>query len=130
MMARRLAADQSATAVLEFAILAPLFILLIFAVIVFGWALYTMSNINFVAERVGRLLQLNPKMSESEVSETITAALPQLNQDALDVTVVLDAAAPGYPISRATVSYEFAVEVPLLGAYPFFYSTTVSVPRT
>jgi Flp pilus assembly protein TadG len=126
---RQFAADQSAAAVLEFAILGPLFIVLIFGVIIFGFALYTMSNVNYVAERVGRLLQLNPGMSAAEVSEAIFAELPQLDADNLDVAVEMDSDG-AYDFARATVSYEFTVEMPLLGSYPIAYSTTVNVPRS
>lgn len=127
-LAQRFISDPSATAVLEFAILAPLFIMLIFGVIVFGWALYTMSTVNLVAERVGRILLLNPRMSSSEIEGRVSAELNYLDQDALEVTVSTDTASGSYRIARATVSYEFAVEVPLVGTYPWFYTTTVSVP--
>lgn len=127
-LAQRLINDPSATAVLEFAILAPLFIMLMFGVIVLGWALYTMSTVNLVAERVGRILLLNPSMSSSEIEGRVSAELNYLDQDALEVTVSTDTASGSYRIARATVSYEFAVEVPLVGTYPWFYTTTVSVP--
>ncbi len=127
-LARRFISDPTATALLEFAILAPLFIILMFGVIILGWAFYTMSTVNFVAERVGRLIFLNPAMSSSEIEEGVTAELDYLDQEALEVTVRTDTASGSYRIARATVSYEFAVEVPLVGTYPWFYTTTVSVP--
>lgn len=127
-LARRFISDPTATALLEFAILAPLFIMLVFGVIILGWAFYTMSTVNFVAERVGRLLFLNPAMSSSEIEESVTAELDYLNRDSLEVTVSTETASGSYRIARATVSYEFAVEVPLVGTYPWFYTTTVSVP--
>ena len=125
----QIAADQSAAAVLEFAILAPLFIMLTFGVIILGWALYTMSNVNYVAERVGRILQLNPGMSAGEVSAAVSAELPHLDAENLDVAVVTDSDG-AYGFARATVSYEFSVEVPLFGSYPFAYTTTVNVPKS
>ena len=127
---KRLARDCSGASALEFAILAPIFLSLVFGVIVLGWALYTMSNVNFVAERVGRLVQLNPAMSATEVSESIKAELPHLDQDNLNVSLQIDTQASGYTIARATVTYDFSVEVPLLWSQAVHYTTTVSVPLT
>jgi Flp pilus assembly protein TadG len=127
-LARRFISDPSGAAALEFAILAPLFIALTFGVIILGWAFYTMSNMNFVAERVGRVLFLNPGMSSSEIEERVAAELAHLDQSALTVTVSFETASAGYRIGRATVSYEFAIEIPLAGTYPWLYTTTVSVP--
>lgn len=121
-------ADRSGAAALEFAILGPLFIMLTFGVIVLGWALYTMSSVNFVAERVGRLLQLNPSMSSSEVSESVKADLSNLDQANLAVSLLTETNSSGYQIARATVSYAFSVDIPLFGSFPVNYSTTVSVP--
>ena len=111
---KRFSADQSATALLEFAILAPLFILLVFGVIVFGWSLYTMSTVNLAAEHVGRLMQLDPSMSSEQVN--------------LDISVASETVT-GYRVARATVSYEFTLDLPLVGSYPLHYTTTVSVPQ-
>ena len=125
--AQRFFSDPSGAAALEFAILAPLFIALMLGVTILGWVFYTMSTMNFVAERVGRVLFLNPSMSSSEIEERVTAELDYLDQSALTVTVSSETAS-GYRIGRATVSYQFAIEIPLAGTYPWLYTTTVSVP--
>ena len=125
---KRFSADQSATALLDFAILAPLFILLVFGVIVFGWSLYTMSTVNLAAEHVGRLMQLDPSMSSEQVSQRVRAELPHLDQDNLDISVASETVT-GYRVARATVSYEFTLDLPLVGSYPLHYTTTVSVPQ-
>jgi Flp pilus assembly protein TadG len=127
-LARGFVSDPSAAAALEFAILAPLFIALMFGVLILGWVFYTMSTMNFVTERVGRVLFLNPGMSSSEIEERVTAELAYLDPSALTVDVTFETASSGYRIGRAVVSYEFAIEIPLAGTYPWLYTTTVSVP--
>ena len=125
---QRFISDPSAAAALEFAILAPLFIALMFGVIILGWAFYTMSTMNYVAEKVGRVLFLNPSMSSSEVEERVATDLAYLDRSALTVDVSFETVSGGYRVGRAVVSYEFSIEIPLAGTYPWLYTTTVSVP--
>ena len=125
---KRFSEDQSASSALEFAILGPIFLMMFLGSLMLGWAIFTISNVNFVAERAGRVLQLNPAMSSSEVSTAIKGQLAYLDQNNLTVALVISTGTGGYRMGRATVTYQFQFEVPLVGVYPISYSSTVSVP--
>ena len=125
---KRFSEDQSASSAPEFAILGPVFLMMFLGSLMLGWAIFTISNVNFVAERAGRVLQLNPAMSSSEVSTAIKGQLAYLNQNNLTVALVISTGTGGYRMGRATVTYQFQFEVPLVGVYPISYSSTVSVP--
>ena len=120
--------EESGSSALEFTILGPIFLMMFLGSLMLGWAIFTISNVNFVAERAGRVLQLNPSMSSSEVSTAIKTQLAYLDQDNLTVALAISTGTGGYRMGRATVTYQFRFEVPLVGSYPISYSSTVSVP--
>ncbi len=125
---KRFAKEQSGSSAIEFAILGPIFLMMFLGCLMLGWAIFTISNVNFVAERAGRVLQLNPTMTSSQVSKAIKSQLAYLDQQNLTVALAISTGTGGYRMGRATVTYQFQFEVPLVGVYPIAYSSTVSVP--
>lgn len=124
---REFRSDESATSVLEFAILGPLFLMLFLGVIGVGWSIFTVTTVNYAAERAGRVLLLNPSMSSEEVSAEVKSQVGYFEEDDLTVALAITTE-NGYRIGRATATYDFVLEVPLVGSYPISYSSTVSVP--
>lgn len=124
---RELWSDEEASSALEFAILGPVFLMLIFGVIGLGWTIHAVSNVNYVAERVGRVLQLNPKMSEADITTTIRGQLSYLDPKQLTITLNKDSAG-GINMGHANVRYDLVYDVPFVGSFPVSYRTSVSVP--
>ena len=125
---QRLRQDQAATSAVEFALVAPAFLALLFGIVAFGWAINIVSNVNFAAERAGRAFSLKPTMSTTEIETAVKSQLGYLDQSALKVSIVYETLAGGYRVGYVTASYSFSVEVPMIGTYPIGYSSTVTVP--
>lgn len=120
--------DESGSSAMEFAILGPTFLMLFFGTLGLGWAIHNIATVNFVAERAGRVLQLNSSMTESDMSKEVKSQLANLIQDDVALDFEIGTGVSGYRIGRATVTYQYEFQIPFVGTYPLSYSSTVSVP--
>lgn len=102
--------------------------MMFFGVLSLGWTIYTITNVNFAAERASRILRLNSLLTETQLSAAVKAQLPHLEQDDVSVTLEVDTGAGGYRLGRVTVTYEYVFDIPFIGSYPLTYNSTVSVP--
>lgn len=77
---RRLAGDETGAAVVEFALVAPLFLLLVFAVIDVGRAYYTVNQLATAVREGARAAAVlpNPAGSSEEIREVVRRAAPNL----------------------------------------------------
>ena len=110
--------DVSGSSALEFAIVGPAFLLLLLGTVALGWTIFTISSVNFAAERAGRVLLLNQGMSAAEVTEAVRAEVAFVDEDNLEVSFDVNTGAGGYRIGKATATYNTVFEVPLLGQFP------------
>ena len=125
---RRIHKDDRGSAAIEFAIVAPAFLVLLFGILAFGWAINAISSVNFAAERAARAFQLKPTMTAKEIEAAIEQRFSYLDQSNLTVTLTTDTLSGGYRLGHVTATYSLVIEVPLLGTYPVDYSSTVTVP--
>jgi Flp pilus assembly protein TadG len=113
----RLWSDAQGASALEFAIVAPVFLMLVFGIIVYGYYFASLSMLNHVAYEAARATVTG--LSDDERSELAHARADELisglggfiDADAIDV----DAATDGDGIYAVTVHYEFNA-LSLIGA--------------
>lgn len=125
---RRWADDRSASSAIEFAILGPAFLAMLFGIFVFGWAINMISSVNLGVERAGRELQLRPAMTAQDLQTVIASQFSYLDPANLQVSLAVGSSTGGYRIGKITASYSFAIELPLAGSYPIAYSANIEVP--
>ncbi|OWK19598.1 pilus assembly protein TadE [Mesorhizobium amorphae CCBAU 01583] len=126
--ARAFAGDASGGAALEFALIAPFLIILLFGIFAFGWSMNNMSSVRYALEASARSLQLNNTMTESQIQAIAKQKLEALGLKNVSVTITTDPASGGFKMAHVNASYAFVIDFPYFDQYPINYATTVTVP--
>jgi Flp pilus assembly protein TadG len=113
---------------LEFALIAPFLMMLLFGIFAFGWALNAMSSVRYTLETSSRALQMKNSLTEADIEAIATAKLLSLGLRNVDVTIAIDAPSGGFRMAHLTARYAFVIEFPYFDQYPINYATTVTVP--
>jgi Flp pilus assembly protein TadG len=118
--------DARGATALEFAIVLPIFLVIMYGVFQFGWAQHKLSSIRFAMETASRSLLLDPTMTEAQLTALVTSKLSGGSTDP-NVSISLSISdTAGAKIARLTGAYSTQVGVPLLATYPVQWTTTVS----
>ena len=120
----RFARDGEGATALEFAMVLPVFIALLFAIFQFGLAQHRIASLRYALNEASRAVMLNPEMTEAQVSDRVKAKLEALADPDVTVTLAITDHATGR-IARLTGVYVAEVGVPLVATYPFSFTTTV-----
>ncbi|TGS52029.1 pilus assembly protein [bacterium M00.F.Ca.ET.179.01.1.1] len=121
-------ADRSGGAALEFALLAPFLIMLLFGIFAFGWSMNSISSVRYALEASARSLQLNNTLTQSDIQAIAKQKLQALGLQNVNVTVTTDPASGGFAMAHVNASYAFVISFPYFSNYPISYSTSVTVP--
>jgi len=120
--------DRSGAAGLEFALIAPVLVVLLFGIFAFGWAMNAVSTVRYTLETSSRALQLNNTLTQSDIQAIATQKLVNMGLKNVVVTIATDPASGGFKMAHLTASYAFVIAFPYFDQYPINYSTTVTVP--
>lgn len=124
---RRLLGDRSGAGAAEFALVLPVFTLMVLAGLQFGWAQHSAGGVQFGLERASRALLLNPSLDEAALRALVLGSLDAGTAAKVTVTVARDTSASGQ-VARLTGIYTQQIGLPSLAALPFNYSRTVVTP--
>jgi Flp pilus assembly protein TadG len=120
--------DASGGAALEFALLAPFLMMLLFGIFAFGWALNAMSTVRYTLETSSRALQMKNSLTQAQIQAIATEKLLALGLKDVKVTIGIDPPSSGFRMAHLTATYAFVIEFPYFDRYPINYATTVTVP--
>ena len=126
--ARLFGPDASGGAGLEFALIAPFLIMLLFGIFAFGWGLNAMSSVRYTLETSARSLQMKNSLTQAQIQAIATAKLLDLGLKDVAVTIVVDPPSAGFKMAHLTATYSYVINFPYFDAYPINYATTVTVP--
>ncbi|MBZ9710183.1 pilus assembly protein [Mesorhizobium sp. ESP7-2] len=121
-------ADRSGGAALEFALIAPFLIMLLFGIFAFGWSMNSASSVRYTLEASARSLQLNNTLTQADIQAIATQKLLALGLKDVNVTIATDPASGGFRMAHLTATYAFVIDFPYFNAFPINYATTVTVP--
>ena len=122
------AGDISGGAGIEFALVAPLLIMLLFGIFAFGWSMNNVSSVRYALEASARSLQLNNTLTQSDIQAVATQKLQALGLQNVNVTITTDPASGGFRMAHVNASYAFVISFPYFSDYPINYTTSVTVP--
>lgn len=125
---RAFTGDASGGAGLEFALLAPFLMMLLFGIFAFGWALNAMSSVRYTLETSSRALQMKNSLTQAQIQAIATEKLLDLGLKDVEVTIGIDPPSGGFRMAHLTATYAFVIEFPYFDQYPINYATTVTVP--
>ncbi|MGX5800636.1 TadE/TadG family type IV pilus assembly protein [Bradyrhizobium sp. Arg314] len=122
------AGHESGGAGIEFALVAPLLIMLLFGIFAFGWSMNNISSVRYALEASSRSLQLNNTLTQTDIQAIATQKLQALGLQNVNVTIATDPASGGFCMAHVNASYAFVISFPYFSDYPISYATTVNVP--
>ncbi|RWM24441.1 MAG: pilus assembly protein [Mesorhizobium sp.] len=125
---RAFAGNASGGAAIEFALIVPFLIMLLFGIFAFGWSMNNMSSVRYTLEASARSLQLNNTLTESDIQAIATKKLQALGLKDVNVTITTDPPSGGFKMAHVSASYAFVINFPYFSDYPISYSTSVTVP--
>jgi Flp pilus assembly protein TadG len=108
---RRLRHDEAGTTAIEFAVIAPVLILLVLAILQFGLALQIRSEMGQAAARAVRHVMLNPDANDTEFKAPVFKSLDSYDSRKLNVTA--GQVTVGNTVFRTiSVSYDLSISLP------------------
>ncbi|RTM01231.1 MAG: pilus assembly protein [Hyphomicrobiales bacterium] len=125
---RAFASNVSGGAGLEFALVAPFLVMLLFGIFAFGWSMNNASSVRYALEASARSLQLNNTLTQSDIQAVATKKLQALGLQNVNVTITTDPASGGFRMAHVNASYAFVISFPYFSDYPINYTTSVTVP--
>lgn len=114
----RFARDESGAALVEFAIISTVLMILMFGIIDFGRALYTKNSLTNAAREGGRYAAviLNPQANMTAIQDTVIAHMSPLGGATLtrdEVSVVFNEVAGKLQSVTTTIDYPFEPITPI-----------------
>jgi hypothetical protein len=120
---RHVAGDCAGLTAVEFGLMAPVFLALLFGAIELGRAAYTQGVVSFAAEEATRYAVVNYNISETEVRDLTEDCLMGINRDRINAIVVTG---PIDPVDNTrTISVEVSYNFEFL--MPFLPDDTITI---
>jgi Flp pilus assembly protein TadG len=127
---RRFASDRRAASAVEFAIVGPLLIALLLAIVTFGWTMNCIHSLRLALEQSARALQLNNSLTQAQLETMVQEKLETIGDPDVTVSLAADTSVPGVTAKRITGVYNFNIVLPFLPTSSFSYTTSVVVPMS
>jgi Flp pilus assembly protein TadG len=116
------------TAAIEFALVAPLFLLITIGGFNLAWGLHCIQNVQYAMAKAARVLELHPTTTESELETIVKNNMYIDTKDTVSLTLEIDPPDGGTKLAHATVEYDLTFWIPFVGKYEMTRTTTVTVP--
>ena len=117
--------DRAATGAVEFAIIAPAFLALLFGVFELGWALHCNQSVDWAVQTTARQLVGTPSLTQAQLQSQIQSQLTGI-ADPSQVTVSLaeDPVGASPRLAHVSATYAHTIGVPFLPSFNYTYNTS------
>ncbi len=120
--------DTRGSTAVEFAFIAPVFILLVAAAILFGQAYYALGSVQWAIERTARDLMVDGELTEAQFETRVRQLTESLT--AMNYTVAYQDVMYGeIRVTEITTTLQYTINVPVVGSYTLTYPVEVHSPR-
>ncbi|WP_160170905.1 TadE/TadG family type IV pilus assembly protein [Lutibaculum baratangense] len=120
-------ARDGATAI-EFAMVFPLLLVLMFGVIMIGQAFFTISSVQWAIEKASREMMINPATTGDEIEAKAKALLGDITT--ADFAISFADEEPGtFPLTRLNAEVSYEVSIPLVPSFEIRYRIETLIPR-
>ncbi len=123
-MIRQLVRSRSGAAAAEFAIVVPVLIMVLFAILQFGMLFFANAGVQNAVGEGARMATLWPRRTQAQITSEITASRFGVNPNQLSAPVFNYGRAGGQDFVEITLSYEAEME------FLFFEVPTVTLTHT
>ena len=125
---RRGRRDQRGATAAEFAILCPVFCMMVFGLIEVSRAMYMGASVQWAVDRAARMVVIDPDVSGTQLEEAIEAYLETAGSPTVDIaTSEVDFG--GVPVIRVTAHYDHQVYGPFMTGITIGFDFESLVPR-
>lgn len=127
-MMRALYSDRRGAAALEFAMIMPVFALLLIAGAMLGQAYYTIGSVQWAVERTARDLMVDGSLTEAEFEARLRSLTSDMTQMSYQVTYT-DTIYGEITVTEVETLLTYTMNLPVVGAVPISYPVNVQSPR-
>lgn len=121
--------DESGASAAEFALVAPVFLAVLFGIFQFGWALHCASSVRYALEESARSVMLDDNFTAGQVETQMRTKLTDIAQADIQVDITRDASRIGTEMIHLNSTYVHPVEVPFIPAFEVTFNQTTSIAR-
>jgi Flp pilus assembly protein TadG len=107
----RLWRDRSGASALEFALVAPLFILLITGIFQMGMGFYANAGLRSGVEAAARYAQIYPRPADSQITATLSSSTFGLNPALLGTPTLTHGTANGQAYVDISATYNYRLDI-------------------
>lgn len=126
MCAKRFLQDRSGAGALEFALVTPAVLMLLFGAFQYAWAMHNAASVDFALEQASRDLVTKANVNQAQLQATVDARLKKLAPGS--VTVVLTRwTTSGVKYAKASASYKHPFQAPFLPKNDWTLTSSVVV---
>jgi len=125
--ARRLrgfARHEAGAGAIEFAMCLPVFLMLVFGVIQFGWTQHTFSTIRYAMQQASRSLLIDPNTTQATLQSQVNARLNMGTNAAVTVTLTKANTVNG-PVATLQGAYTAVFGIPGMASISIPYNVTI-----
>lgn len=116
--------DAGGATAAEFALVLPLFAVMVAGIFEFGWTQHCLSSTRYAMETAARDLMLDPTLTETELENRVRAQLQDTADPDVEITLSI-VTGPAGKIATLTGVYEREIGVPMLPRFPMTHTVTV-----
>lgn len=116
--------DRSGATAAEFALVLPLFTVMVLGIFEFGWTQHCLSSMRYAMENATRDLMLDPKLTEAQLESRVRAQLEGVADPKVEITLSV-ATGPAGKIATLTGVYVREIGIPMLPKFPLTHSVSV-----
>lgn len=121
--------DSSGATALEFALVSPVFILLLVGLFQLAWALHCAATVKWSLETSARNLLLNPSETAATLkSDMLNLLAGRATANNLTVTITTDTSNPAGKMLVASSVYQTTLVIPFVPQTPLTFNASTSVP--
>lgn len=124
----RLGRDRRGTSALEFAIVAPVFIGLLYFILAVGHTIFQLAAVQWALERSARDLMLDADMSATQIEKNFSDALGELTDITVQFAYSEDDSGT-VPMTRVKADITVPIDVPLVGSLTVHRGVESWAPR-
>lgn len=126
---RHMAKDASGASAVEFAMIAPLLIMVIFGIFQVGWALHCASSVRYALDESARVLSISPEITAADVEAAMRERLKTFADPEISVSISEDLESPGLRITNLRATYVHSLSVPMLPTWELRFQSAAVVAR-
>lgn len=126
-MPRRFSSDTSGASALEFALVAPVFLVCLFGIFYTAWATYSVTTAKFAIDDTARALQLNQKLTASELDQMFKSKLTAGIMNVQALKLEIQATPHGFSLAKLSVPIAITLQIPFMTEIKIDCSTSTQV---